>query len=248
MRASHAFLAAIALVGTGTSVWAESLRGIVQSVDADAKKMIVKEVGTGVDRNVDLATNDATVIRTNKGVPMSFRYLRKGDGVGVVYADGVASQILVRQSPLVGVIVKAEPDDEAFVMTPKGEDEDMRVTTTKKTTYETFDGKVLKLAELKPGDGVSVRFNGPDVAKVVIGVKPPELTGYVKSVAADLNSIIVTEVGTNVDSSVRIDGDTTIRTSDDKPLTIKQLKKGDGVGIAVIKGVAEEIVVNVKQP
>jgi len=244
MRVCRAFALAAVFVGAGASSRADSVRGIVQSVDADARKVVVKPEGSG--DNVDLSTTDATVIRTDKGVPMELPYLRKGDAVGVSYANGVATQVLVRQVPLVGILVKTDPDEKTFDMTPKGEEKDLRVTTIKETTFETYDGKVLKLQDLKPGDGISVRFNGPRVARVVVSVKPPEVTGYIKSISADLQSLVVTEVGTNVDAAVTVDDETVISTNDGKSLTIKQLKKGDGVGIATEKGVARQIVVNVK--
>jgi len=246
MRARRAFALVVAFLGIGTLARGESLSGIVQSVDADAKKMVVKQEGT--DQTVPVTVADTTPIVTDKGVPMKLNYLRKGDGVGVNHVNGTASRITVRQASLVGILVKTDLDDETFDMTPKGEEKDLRVTITKKTTFETGDGDLLALKDLKPGDGLSVKFNGPDVTKVVVNPKPPELTGYVKSVSADLQSLVVTEVGTNVDAAVRIDDKTVIKTNDGEALTVKQLKKGDGVGIASVKGVASEIVVNVKQP
>jgi hypothetical protein len=236
----------VLFVGTGMLARAESLSGIVQSVDADAKKMVVTPMGT--DKTVPVTVTDATTIRTDKGVSLPLKYLRKGDGVGVNHVAGTASLITVRQASLRGVVVKTDLDEKTFDMTPKGEDEDVRITTTEKTVFETEDGKARKLEDLKVGDGLAVRFNGPEVAEVVINPKPPELTGYIKSVSTDLQSLVVTEIGTDVDTAVRIDDQTIIKTNDGKPMTIKELKKGDGVGIATVKGVAEQIVVNVKQP
>jgi len=236
----------VVVVGAGMAARAESLSGVVRSVDTDGKKVVVTQEGT--DKVVPVTVTDATTIRTGKGVTMGLKHLRKGDGVGIVHANGTASLITVRQTSLLGVVVKSDPDEKTFEMTPKGEEKDVTVTTVKDTVFETGDGTLRKLQDLKPGDGLSVQFNGPDVAKVVINPKPPELTGYVKSVSADLQSLVVTEVGTNVDSSVRIDDQTVIKTNDGDDMTIKQLKKGDGVGIATVKGVARQIVVNVKQP
>jgi hypothetical protein len=77
---------------------------------------------------------------------------------------------------------------------------------------------------------------------------PGELTGHVKSVASDHKTIVVTEAGTDKDITVTINGRTKIVTTDGRTLDIKDIKPGDGVGIAHTNSVASEVKVSVGRP
>ncbi|MEO6812078.1 MAG: hypothetical protein ABI353_23460 [Isosphaeraceae bacterium] len=72
-----------------------------------------------------------------------------------------------------------------------------------------------------------------------------ELTGHVKSVARDLKTIVVTQSGTDKDVTVTINGRTKIVTTEGRPLEAKDIKPGDGVGIAHTNSVASEVKVSV---
>ena len=58
----------------------------------------------------------------------------------------------------------------------------------------------------------------------------------------------MTLTGTTTDVTVAVNDQTTIVTTAGKTLKIKDLKEGDGVGIAHTASVAKKIMVNVKPP
>ncbi len=212
-------------------------------MDADAKKLVVTEMGTGREVVVPLGAQAA--IATGAGRVLGIGDLREGDGVGVALASGVATQVVVNQATLKGVVNSVDADKKTLVMTEAGTGKDVTLKLGDRTMIEATGGKVLKLADLKPGDGVGVTRDGAAVAKVAVDPKPAELIGHVKTVAANLKSLVVTESGTNKDYTVVVNGQTRIATADGKAIDLKDLKKGDGVGIAHTDSVASKIVVNV---
>ena len=251
MKVRTAFLlgwaAALGLTATAVgSARGDQLVGVVKSVDAQGRKFVVIEKAT--DDKVDIAVTPATTIVTENGRPIVIKHLKKGDGVGITYVNGVATAIVVNQGPLLGVVEKVDLDDKSFVVEEKDTGRDVKIALADDTTIETAGGKVYKLKDLKSGDGVSVIYDGEDVAKVTVNVKPPELAGHVKSVAADLKSIVVTELGTKKEVRVEITPNTAIVTSDGKTMNLEDLKKGDGVGIAHDASIASKIVVNPARP
>ena len=77
---------------------AEELFGIVKSVDAPAKKVVVTEKGTLV--GVEVTVNDQTVIETPKGEKVPLEKLKAGSRVHVTHdEEDVASKIVVRAPP-----------------------------------------------------------------------------------------------------------------------------------------------------
>lgn len=227
---------------TGGQAWAEQLVGVVKSIDTQQRKLVVVEDTT--DRVVDVTITPDTAIAANGGRPLTLKGLKKGDGVGIAHNAGVATSILVNQAALVGVVEKVDLDAKTFVVDEKDTDRDVKVAVLPRTTIETKGGKLYTFKDLKTGDGVSVVYDGEDVARVTVNARPTELTGHVKSVAADLKSLVITEVGTDHDVTVKVTPDTAIVTDGGKTMELKQLKKGDGVGIAHDASVASKIVVN----
>jgi Cu/Ag efflux protein CusF len=232
-----------AVLLSGLSARADQLAGTVKSVDLDGRKLVVAEQTT--DKNIDVSVTSQTTIVTEGGQPLSLKYLKRGDGVGISLVNGTAATILVNQAPLFGVVTTIDVDGKSLVVTEKGTDREIQVAIKPQTTIETTKGKVSALKDLKTGDGLSITFAGDEARKVLVNVKPAELTAHVKSVAADLNSLIVTEIGSKTDVKVAVTPQTTIVTSEGKTMELKELKKGDGVGIAHEGSVASKIVVNV---
>ncbi|MDR3632706.1 MAG: hypothetical protein P4L84_02660 [Isosphaeraceae bacterium] len=220
----------------------DQLAGVVTAVDVQARKVVVAEQKT--DDKVDLAVAPDAAIMTVNGRPMTIKDIKKGDGIGISHVGGVAVRIVVNQGPLLGVVEKIDLDGRSFVVSAKGTGRDVTVTLAPETTIETPDGKVYALKDLKSGDGVSVTYNGADVAKVAVNAKPDELGGHVKTVAADLKSFVITELGSQKDVRVEVTPKTAIVTNEGKTMELKDLKKGDGVGIAHDASVASKIVVN----
>lgn len=247
MKAPRSFragcvLALVVSALAGGRAWADQLVGVVKSVDTQGRKFVIVEKTT--DRTVDVAVTPSTAITSSAGRPLTLKGLRKGDGVGVAHIDGVANSIIVNQVPLRGVVESVDLDEKTFVVDEKGTDHDIKVAVLPRTTIETAGGKIYAFKDLKSGDGVSVMFDGDEVAKVVVNAKPDELTGHVKSVAPDLKSFIVTEIGTKAEVKVAVTPDTAIVTGEGKTMELKDLKKGDGVGVAHDASVASKIVVN----
>lgn len=222
---------------------ADQLSGTVKSVDLDGKKLVVSEKVT--DKNVDVRITPQTSIATAAGQTLSLKNLKRGDGVGITHTGSVAKTVLVNQAPLIGVVDSINIDEKKLVVSEQGTDREIDVAVRPQTTIETTGGKTYALKDLKSGDGLSVTYAGADAVKVLVNVKPDELTGHVKSVAADLKSLIVTTIESGAAVKVAVTSKTAIVTSQGKTMELKDLKKGDGVGIAHQASVASRIVVNV---
>jgi hypothetical protein len=70
-----------------------------------------------------------------------------------------------------------------------------------------------------------------------------QLTGNVRSVDTTANRLIVKETGTGNEFAIAVTGQTQVVTPSGKALTLKDLRKGDGLSIAQVGGVASKIVV-----
>ncbi len=147
---------------------------------------------------------------------------------------------------LSGFVKSVDAPAKKIVVTPTGKEKSVDVTVDANTVIETSAGKSLVLKDLKAGDGLGIAHVGGLASKIIVNAKLSELTGHVKSVAANLKSFVVTETGTTTDVTVVVKPDTTIATTDAKKIELKELKKGDGVGISHVNSVASKIVVNVK--
>jgi Cu/Ag efflux protein CusF len=258
MKSHRSFVPALAGVLVAFGVTAApapataQLTGHVKSVDTDANKLIVTETGTGTDYTI--AVDGQTLVVTTAGKPLTLKDLRKGDGLAVTQVGGVASKIVAEPARLVGVVKSVDPEAKKLVLREtgaKGEPgtgKDVTMTVDDQAAITTTDGKAIKLGNLKEGDGVSIAHAGDLAQKIDVNVKPDELTGFVKSVGADLKTFVVTLTGTTKDVTVVVNDETTIVTTEGKTLKIKDLKEGDGVGVAHNASVAKKIVVNVKTP
>jgi len=231
---------------------AAQLTGFVKSVDTDANKLIVTETGTGTD--YPIAVNGQTQVLTATGKSLTLKDLRKGDGLAVTHLGGVATKIVAEQARLVGLVKSVDPEAKKLILKEtgaKGEPgtgKDLTMTVDDQAAITTADGKAIKLGDLKEGDSVSIAHAGDLAQKIEVNIKPDELTGFVKSVGADLKTFVVTLTGGKEDVTVAINDQTSIVTTEGKTLKIKDLKEGDGVGIAHTASVAKKIVVNVKPP
>jgi Cu/Ag efflux protein CusF len=258
MKSHRSFVPALAGVLVAFGVTAApapataQLTGHVKSVDTDANKLIVTETGTGTDYTI--AVDGQTLVVTTAGKPLTLKDLRKGDGLAVTQLGGVASKIVAEQAPLVGVVKSVDAEAKKLVLREtraKGEagaSKDITMTVDDQTAITTTDGKAIQLGDLKEGDSVSITPAGDLAQKIEVNVKPDELTGFVKSVGADLKTFVVTLTGTTKDVTVVVNDQTKIVTTEGKTLKIKDLKEGDGVGIAHTASVAKKMVVNVKPP
>ena len=220
------------------------LAGNVTKVDLDTRKLVVTEAGT--DRDVVVMVNDQTMIVTNAGKAITLGDLRKGDVVGISEVGGIATQIVVKPLEIKGVVNAVDPSEKRLVVTEAGTDQDVTLSVGDQTAIETQAGQRLELRNLKTGDGVAVTHTGAVAERIVVNIRPDELTGFIKSVGGDQKTLVVTDLKTNTDISVVITDRTTIVTTTGKDLRFQDLKRGDGVGIAHHRSVAEKIVVNVK--
>ena len=251
MNARRSFVSACAGALLALGLWgapasAQGLSGIVRSVDEEGRKLVVRPTGT--DKDVDVSVGDQAQIVTHRGRSMLLKDLRKGDGVGIARSGDVATRIVVRQGTLQGVVSTIDPDGKKLVVTESGTDKEVEIPVLDKTPIVTTAGKAVGLKGLKTGDGVGVSYDGSQVDKIVVSVKPEELTGHVKEVAADRKSIVINEIGSKAEVRVAVTPKTTILTAEGKTLELKDLKKGDGVGIAHEASVASKIVVNAAPP
>jgi hypothetical protein len=70
-----------------------------------------------------------------------------------------------------------------------------------------------------------------------------QLTGHVRSVDATANRLIVKETGTGTEFPIAVTGQTPVVTTTGKALTLKDLRRGDGLSVTHVGGVASKIVV-----
>jgi Cu/Ag efflux protein CusF len=145
-----------------------------------------------------------------------------------------------------GIIKSVDVEAKKIVVIPTGKDSTVDVKLDDKTVMKTEAGETYALKELKEGDGVGIAHKGGLALSIQVAVKPSELTGHVKSVGPSLKTFVVTEIGSTTEVTVGVNAETSIVTTDGKKLELKELKKGDGVGIAHTNSLASKIVVNVK--
>jgi len=230
-------------VGPATARAAD-LSGTVLSVDVAGKKMVVLDQLTS--RSQDVGVNDLTEFRTDTGRPLQLQDLKRGDGVGIAHNGGLASKVVVRQAELKGIVSSIDLNAQKLIVTEEVTNRDIEVVLNPRTRIETKQRESLALKDIKTGDGVGVVYSGAAPVAVTVNSKPPELKGHIKSIAGDMRSIIVTELGSNTDVTVAVTPKTTIISSSGKTIGMNDLKKGDGVGIAHQSSVASMIVVNPK--
>ena len=145
-----------------------------------------------------------------------------------------------------GIVKSVDVEARKIVVTPTGQDSTVDVVVNDKTEMKDEEGEAVALKDLKEGDGVGVAKKSGVALKINVAVKPAALTGHVKSVASNLKSFVVTETGTTTDVTVAVGGGTSILTTQGKKIDLKELKKGDGVGIAHTNSLASKIIVYVK--
>jgi hypothetical protein len=239
-------LVAFSMLAFSDPAVAEQLTGQVSAVDVSARKLFVNETKSGKD--VTVAVGEATPITSTEGNALELKDLKKGDGVGITHASGVATQILVNVKPpeVRGQVSSVDPDAKTLVVSREDSDKDFTIKVDDDLPIATIAGKTLHLKDIKQGDGVGIVYRGDAPAKILVNAKPAELIGHVKSVGADLKSFIVTETRTKKDITVAVDDKTSVVTTEGKKLSLKELKKGDGVGIAHDASLASKIVVNVR--
>src|SRR5215213_2062033 len=92
-----ALAGALVVFGVMAAPATAQLTGHVKSVDVDAKRLVVTETGTGTD--VGVTVTDQTPIATTAGRALRVEDLKKGDGVSIIHAGGVASSIMVSATP-----------------------------------------------------------------------------------------------------------------------------------------------------
>jgi len=165
-------------------------------------------------------------------------------GLLMALASGLALARPLEQ--LAGIVTSVDVESKKIVVTPTDQEKTVDVTVNDQTVITTEAGKTVELKDLKAGDGLGIAHSAGVASKILVAVKPSELTGHVKTVKSDAKTFVVTETGTTTDVTVAITADTSIVTVKGKKLELKELKKGDGVGISHINSVATKIVVNVK--
>lgn len=167
--------------------------------------------------------------------------------VCVFVASLLASPATVRAADdLSGIVKSVDVEAKKIVVTPTGKETTVDVIVNDKTVMKTEPGESIALKDLKPGDGVGVAHKGGVAIRVQVAVKPDELTGHVKSVGTDGKTFVVKQLGTETEATVAVNDQTSIVTTIGKKVELKDLKAGDGVGIAHVNSTASKIVVNPK--
>jgi len=235
--------ALVALVLAAAPAHAQTVgyQGNVYSVDPQTGQLIVTDVFTA--RNFELVVTPQTRILSSLGQPLTVADLKKGDGLGVAARGAQALSLVVNRGVLRGVVSTVNLDDGTVTVTETGTNRSVTVPVTAQTPVRSTSDQPVALKALKSGDGVLVRYAGRGVDRIIINPKPAEVTAHIKSVGADLRSLLVTEVGTHADYKVTVTPQTEVVNSKGQTLEMKDLHSGDGVGIAHKDGVATRIVV-----
>ena len=233
-------------VATASAQVVNPLRGHVKSVDPAAKTLIVTPSEAGED--VPISVGPRTPVLTTANKALTLEDLMTGDGVVVTHLGGVASRIVVNPAPLIGVVESVDPVAKRLVVKQAETDAKRTIQLGDPVEVVTAEDKALEVGDLREGALVAITRDGPVARKIVVRPKPAELTGHVKSIAADYSTFVLTETGTKTDVTVAVDKDTTIATTEGKDLSMKDLKEGDGVGLTHLSSLAKKIVVNVKPP
>ncbi len=147
---------------------------------------------------------------------------------------------------LAGIVKSIDVDGKKIVVTPTGQETTSDVLVNDQTEILTEAKNPFAFKDLKAGDGVGIVLESGVATKISVAVKPAELTGHVKTVKPEAKSFVVTETGTTTEITVAITKETSIVDVKGKKLELKELKKGDGVGISHFNSVATKILVNVK--
>jgi hypothetical protein len=232
----------VGLMGGPATVRADDLSGVVVSVEVAGRKVVVMDQSTSQPRNVGFV--DQADIRTTTGQPLQLQNLKRGDRVGIVSSGGMASRVVVNQAPLRGVVSNIDLRTQKLIVTEDVTNRDIEVDLIPTTRIESITRAPVILKDIKTGDGISVAYSGATPLTVTIKSKPPEVKGHIKSIAADMRSLIVTELGTNANLTVAVTPQTSIVSSTGKTLRMNDLQKGDGVGIAHQASTASLIVVS----
>lgn len=241
-RAGAYVLVAVVLAAAPSRAQTVGYQGTVYSVNPQTGQLVVTDSATA--RNFDLVVTPQTRILSSLGQPLSVADLKKGDGLGVAASGAQALTINVNQGVLRGTISAVDLDGGTVTVKETGTDRSVTVPVPAQTpVVRSGSDQPVALKTLKSGDGVLVQYAGRGVSRVVINPKPAELTAYIKSVGADMRSLLVTEVGTNADYKVIVTPQTELVNPQGKTLEMKDLHSGDGVGIAYNRGVASKIVV-----
>jgi len=234
-------LVAIVLATAPARAQTVGYQGNVYSVNPQTGQLVVTDALTA--RNFELTVSPQTSIMTSLGHPLTLADLRKGDGLGVAASGAQALSIVVNQGVLRGVVSAVTLGSSSITVTESGTNRSVTVPVTAQTPILSAGGQPVALKSLSPGDGVLVRYNNQGVARVIITPKPDELTAYIKSVGADMRSLVVNEVGTDAEYKVIVTPQTELVNSQGKALGMKDLHSGDGVGISHTRSVASKIVV-----
>lgn len=174
-------LAVTQLGGVASKIVAEQARlvGVVKSVDAEAKKLVLRETGAkgkaGTSKDITMTVDDQTAITTTDGKAIKLGDLKEGDGVSIARDGDLAQKIEVnlnRDEKLTGHVKSIGEDLKTFVVTETGTTKDITVAVNPQTVIETTEGKTLKFEDLKEGDGVGLTHVSSVAKKIVVAVKP----------------------------------------------------------------------------
>jgi len=246
-RFQRGALACVGMLALGLTagppvVRADDLSGTVLMVDVAAKKIVVLDKRTSQD--TDIFFGDQAEIQTTAGKPLQLQNLKRGDTVGLVVTGTTARRALVNQGVLKGVVSSLDLNGQKMVVTETVTNRDIEVVLNPTTRIESGQHEPMAFKDIKTGDGVGIVFSGAAPVDVLVNSKPAELKGHIKSIGADMRSLVVTGLGNHVDVTVALTPNTRIVSASGKTLGVNDLKKGDGVGISHDASVASLVVVN----
>jgi hypothetical protein len=227
-RARAWALAAVVLAAAPARAQTVGYQGNVYSVNPQTGQLVVTDALTA--RNLELVVTPQTRILSSLGQPLTVADLNKGDGLGVAASGAQALSIVVNQGVLRGVVTAVDIEGGTVTVTEHGTNRSVKVPVTAQTPVRSVTDQPVALTALKSGDGVLVQYAGRGVARVILNPKPAEVTAHVKSVGADMRSLLVTEVGTNANYKVIVTPQTEVVNSQGKTLEMKDLHRGTAWG------------------
>lgn len=149
--------------------------GTISAIDLDSAPESITITRSGSARTIAITSDAKFVVQdvvTRTATPATLRDVHVGDAVSVILRkDGRVDQIVARYASRAGTIAAVSPS--AFVL------QNGYVVQPDKSTEITMNGDPAQIADLKVGDGVTVRLN-PDTGEkrqiVVVRSLPPTPT------------------------------------------------------------------------
>ena len=167
-------------------------------------------------------------------------------GMGVLVLGLTGGPRTVRRDDLSGTVVSVEVAGKKIVVIEQATTRSVDIGFVDRADIRTTTGLPLQFQNLKRGDRVGIVYSGGLATRVVVNQVP--LKGVVNSTDLRAHKLVVSEEGTDRDIEVVLNPGTRIETKTHEPVTLKDLKTGDGVAVVYSGAAPIEVMIDKKPP